>query len=106
MFAKYASLSADTPLFDHVGKLLESEDPTSNEEEEKGETTEDGLELQGDSVRQVATDLEAVSLATLQQLARTNEGVNDTEYQTYVIDYAEEVSSRTNAEKRMVVIPR
>ena len=65
----------------------------------------DGLELQGDSVQQVATNLEAVSLATLQQLARTNEGVNDTEYQTYVIDYAEEVSSM-KAEERMVVIPR
>ena len=87
--------------------MLESEDPTSNGEEEKEapETTVDGLELQGDSVQQVATNLEAVSLATLQQLARTNEGVNDTEYQTYVIDYAEEVSSM-KAEERMVVIPR
>jgi hypothetical protein len=93
LYQEFAVLAKDTPLHDHVGKLLDADSLQSIEKISHGDnvaslaTTTEGLELQAKTVSQVAEDFGARSMASLQQLHTIHEKLNVADYQQHVVDY-------------------
>ena len=95
MVKELSILSDKTPLYNCIGTRLTQESLQSVESYGAGATVtanaEDGYQLQQTSpVADVANEIGAGSLVSLQQLASMQARVNVLEYQQYVIDYAVE----------------
>jgi hypothetical protein len=93
LYQEFSVLAKDTPLNDHVGKLLDADSLLSIEKISHGDnfaslaTTMEGLELQTKTVSQVAEDFGARSMASLQQLHNIHEKLNVDDYQQHVLGY-------------------
>jgi len=92
VFHEYAALSEGNPLHDYVGKLLDGDALESVERtgDVSLATTTAGLELQDKSPANVADDLGARSLASLQQMAGLHVKLNLKDYQEHIVDYITE----------------
>jgi hypothetical protein len=110
LFQEFATLSRGTPLYDHVGKLLDADSLQSIEQMGNVSlaTTSEGLELQAKSVTQVAEQLGAKSLASLQQLAAAHAKINSVEYQEHVLGYLSEWQQvvTSNVDKQLKAVKK
>jgi hypothetical protein len=110
LFQEFAKLSQGTPLYDHVGKLLDADSLQSIEQMGNVSlaTTSEGLELQAKSVTQVAEQLGAKSLASLQQLAAAHAKINSVDYQEHVLGYLSEWQQvvTSNVDKQLKAVKK
>lgn len=91
-------------MYDHVGSLQSIE----KSRDVALVTTSEGLELQTKPSEQVANDLGARSLFSLQQVAISNEKINAADYQSQVLDYATEWEQFVTSmiDKELLVVKR
>uniref|UniRef100_A0A7S4AAL4 Uncharacterized protein n=1 Tax=Pseudo-nitzschia australis TaxID=44445 RepID=A0A7S4AAL4_9STRA len=101
----YASMSEDTPLWEHIGKPLTIYQMA--EIEESGETkTLEGVELRTKAIAKVAEEIGPGTLMAHQQLAMMQDKLNRLEYQNHIVNYIDEwdkvVTSTLDAEIKEV----